>query len=184
MIICQFENCDRQARACGLCGTHYQQLKRTGRVFPIRQVPDTCTFDGCVRKYYSGGLCVTHHSQKMRGVPLKPIRKVWSDGTVRMTHEGYLIEKRTGHPNANASGWVSQHRLVMSDYLKRTLYTHENVHHRNGDKTDNRIENLELWTTMQPTGQRLEEKLGWAVEFLELYGYHVSKDDDKDRKMR
>ena len=47
------------------------------------------------------------------------------------------------------------------------LIPHENV---NGDRLDNRIENLELWTTSQPSGQRVEDKIAWAKEFLAEYG--------------
>ncbi len=63
----------------------------------------------------------------------------------------------------------------MSQYLGRPLYKYENVHHKNGDRSDNRLENLELWTVKQPPGQRVEDKLKWCKEFLELYGYNVIK---------
>lgn len=45
----------------------------------------------------------------------------------------------------------------------------ENVHHRNGDRLDNRIENLELWSTVQPSGQRVRDKIEYALEILTRY---------------
>jgi len=67
--------------------------------------------------------------------------------------------------------YVKQHHLVMERHLGRLLLPGENVHHRNGDRSDNRIENLELWVSHQPSGQRVEDLLEWAHEIISRYSH-------------
>lgn len=67
-----------------------------------------------------------------------------------------------------------EHRLLMERKLGRRLSSLENVHHKNGQRSDNRLENLELWNSSQPYGQRLDEKILWAKDFVATYDTHTN----------
>lgn len=98
----------------------------------------------------------------------------WKGGK-HMAHNGYINIFKPEHKNSSSNGYIQEHRLIMSEYLDRPLKKGENVHHVNGVRDDNRIENLELWTTQQPSGQRVEDKISWAIKFLKEYGYETSR---------
>lgn len=73
------------------------------------------------------------------------------------------------HPRSNA-GYVAQHTLVMERHIGRYLVDGETVHHLNGVRDDNRLENLELWCRPQPSGICAKDALSWARTVVELYG--------------
>jgi hypothetical protein len=98
----------------------------------------------------------------------------WTGG-IRKTSGGYRRIYVPEHPYADKRLTVMEHRLVMERLVGRYLYPNENVHHKNGIKNDNRPENLELWSTSQPSGQRVEDKTAWAIEWLRLYAPEVLK---------
>jgi len=108
-------------------------------------------------------------SRRMKGLPVKGPKK-HIKGSGYITVDGYKILS-INHPNSSKRGQILEHVLIMSKYLGRPLAKHETVHHKNGIRDDNRIENLELWSKSHPFGQRIEDKIAWCKEFLEQYGY-------------
>lgn len=80
----------------------------------------------------------------------------WKGGR-HINKEGYvMVRKPKDHPSTRY-GYVPEHRLVMEKALGRYLESHETVHHKNGNKQDNRLANLELWKRSQPSGVRAED---------------------------
>lgn len=78
-----------------------------------------------------------------------------------------------GLPNKRGyleSGEGLQHRRIMEKVMGRKLYPEETVHHINGIRSDNRLENLELWASNHPPGQRVSDLVEWAKEILKKYG--------------
>ena len=67
----------------------------------------------------------------------------WKGGKI-ITSDGYIIIWKPKHPFSNKQGYIKEHRLVMEKHLGRYLKPEEVVHHINGIKKDNRIENLKL----------------------------------------
>lgn len=129
-----------------------------------------CDVFRCDSYAVSKGCCDKHYREILKYGKVRefPERRA-EHGSGHLDKTGYI---RMVNPNG---GQIMQHRLIMEKHLGRPLLKTENVHHINGIKNDNRIENLELWTKAQPSGQRLEDKLKWAEEFLTLYGYTVNK---------
>lgn len=84
-------------------------------------------------------------------------------GTRKVSREGYVMVKTAENQGRLGRRWMAEHRMVMEAHLGRPLLARENVHHVNGDRADNRLENLELWFRPQAAGQRVEDLIAYVV---------------------
>ena len=95
----------------------------------------------------------------------------WKGGRTHAS-KGYIYVWNPTHPHATKAGYVLEHRLAMEEYLGHCLEPWERVHHKNGIKDDNRIENLELYpndAAHNASQALLEEKNKWKGAFSVLF---------------
>ncbi len=93
--------------------------------------------------------------ERIKGYALKLVKG-------RKVELGYVLVYRPEHPNG-CRGYVQEHRLMIEEKIGRYLYKHEEVHHLNGNKQDNRIENLELTTKSEHARKHMINR-GWTKE--------------------
>ena len=151
---------------------HYSRWRRTGNPLvsrkprtPAEERNPTCSQKGCEGINDGQGLCPKHWMRKKRHGDPSYVTPV----TNNPNPDGYIRIMRNG------KGYL-QHRYFMEQHLGRELLPEETVHHINGNRQDNRIENLELWSSRQPKGQRIPDKIEYAVEILKQYQPELLKE--------
>lgn len=176
----QEATCGLPIHGKGLCGSHAWQ-KRNGKPFTaIRQRKSPggkCESGVCPKRAVHDGLCGTHYDRRRKGVENwdAPIREKRNDGEGWYS-DGYFMIHRDGRTRG-------EHLWIAEELLGHSLRDGENVHHRNGNRSDNRTDgpfvmtphgkllsgNLEVWSTKQPAGQEVGPKLDWAFEMIGDY---------------
>lgn len=185
---CSVDECADAHYAKGFCATHYYFWKYHGDPscrLRAQRGGGTTNKSG-YRYIYVGGRPVLEHRHVMaqhlgrrllREETVRQINGVRDDNRIEnleirlrgggfMDSNGYRIIYVRGQR-------LSEHRHVMEQHLGRPLREEETVHHKNGDRADNRLSNLELWSSAQPAGQRVTDKLAWAREIISLYAHLV-----------
>ncbi len=160
--ICRIEGCTGTVHGHRLCHVHYKRWTRSGATDAVyapwgkadSQPKHNCGVEDCPEKARSNGYCRLHAARlASNGDPLK-LRRA-PNGKRQKPKHGYIHLPGTGGP---------VHRQVMVEAIGRPLRSGETVHHKNGIKADNRLENLELWATPHPSGQRVIDLAKWVVE--------------------
>ena len=174
---CSVVGCGKPVDAKKLCHGHYQRLLRQGAVNddPFRSSGRLCSVPDCGRAHKALGFCPAHYRRYLAtGDPQvdRPIREV--DGNGHVNHGYWVVPVPRGlRWSVGGTRRIGEHRLVMAQHLGRALRQDEVVHHRNGDRSDNRIENLELWSTAHPKGQRVEDLVAFGIEMLGRYAPEI-----------
>lgn len=156
MLTCSVLDCDRRSRNSGFCNMHYQRVRThgdPGQVAPYERPKakmKKCVVDGCDTKAKTKrhGLCSMHHSRWYKhGDVGDPGRIRAEPGAEWTTEQGYVILQHNGRKTL-------KHRMVMAEYLERELHPWETVHHIDGNRSNNVIENLQLRIGAHGPGQK------------------------------
>jgi hypothetical protein len=172
-LLCRSPQCVRPAAYGGLCKAHRaRQLRGRSINEPIAPYVRSgatnvvCQAKDCDRRTRAAGYCMGHYQRLRNGVPVEgPIRPQGPYGQGYVDAQGY---RRM--PTGTKKG-ILEHRLVMEQAIGRPLRPEETVHHKNGDRLDNRIENLELWASAHAPGQRVSDLVSWAHQIIARYGH-------------
>ena len=147
-------------------------MRKVKRKSQMRNKGKTCV-NGCEAPAHCKEMCSNCYKKdyynkkgrKKRGAKKHILLPI---GTKRINTLGY-VDVKTSIIKKGKKAWRKEHRYVFEQYLGRKLESFENIHHINGDKTDNNITNLELWVTSQPSGQRIKDLIIYAEWILKTY---------------
>lgn len=153
-VPCSQQPCSNIAEIATMCESHYRKCRKD-------QQTRQCIV--CAKPVLNRGLCPYHYDSWYRhGDPLVSKRAISKSGSGNTDVHGYRRISVRGKV-------LKEHRLVMEQALGRPLLPNENVHHKDGNRLNNSLDNLELWVKSQPCGQRVKDKIKYAAGIIEHY---------------
>lgn len=177
---CLVERCERPHFSGGYCRSHHARLyagKSVSTPLRLRRVyrnDESCSVDGCVEPPRLGGYCALHYHRARAGRELSLLKRPTPQrGRLRwINRSGYaVVVVPGGTPGATTHSryktHMLEHRYVMQKWLGRSLLKTEQVHHRNGIRDENQIENLELKTSAHGSGISATDDVLHCIERIE-----------------
>lgn len=159
-----------ETRLCKTCAMSFEVCLSSlaGRKGSGSYCSSACRVAGTRR--LATGLCAGC-GESFQGVPCVVARKRFCSAECRSRSHKNRYLMRTGYVALRVGGKdVLEHRHVMEQHVGRPLLRSETVHHRNGDRSDNRLSNLELWSKQHGAGQRVSDVVEDAVRRLREAG--------------
>lgn len=141
---------ERHKTNCKNCGNEFYKTRRkgSGNIYNTQQLCSKQCKNEWVSKVY----------REKHGSP-----------EISRREKRNYIELRIPPRDGEPVRFILEHRYVMEQQIGRRLRTEETVHHKNGDRHNNSIQNLELFSSRHGPGQRVVDKIAFAIEMLQLY---------------